>query len=235
MLDRLAQGFEIPTSLHRRRLARAPLTPLTSPGRAEVTPPPTAAAGEYEETLPLVPRRGPAASSRWIEELLGLGAHRRPQEPEPAKPIPVSEIVEAAVAAVRAEAERRGVTVAVERPPELLVNAAPGAAKVALANILDNAVKFSPTGGKVRIVVTAGREDVVHRRLRPPDRASRHRRWQGCSSASTGAKPRFRWTCQASALALRSRRHSSSRQGGRISVEARAERGATFSVHFSRA
>src|SRR5439155_2810789 len=39
------------------------------------------------------------------------------QEPEPAKPIAVSEIVEAAVAAVRPEAERRGVTVAVERPP----------------------------------------------------------------------------------------------------------------------
>src|SRR3989442_5146267 len=78
------------------------------------------------------------------------------QEPEPAKPIPVSEIVEAAVAAVRPEAEQRGVTVAVERPAELLVNAAPGAAKVALANILDNALKFSPTRGQGRIVVTAG-------------------------------------------------------------------------------
>src|SRR5439155_26576861 len=96
-----------------------------------------------------------------IEELLGLARIDARQEPEPAKPIAVSEIVEAAVAAVRPEAERRGVTVAVERPPELLVNAAPGAAKVALANILDNAVKFSPTGGQVRIVVTAGREEAV--------------------------------------------------------------------------
>src|SRR3989441_4808833 len=94
--------------------------------------------------------------SRMTDELLMLARLDAGGPPEPAKPIPVSEIVEAAVAAVRAEAERRGVTVAVERPPEPLVNAAPGAAKAALAHILDNPVKFSPTRGQARIVVTAG-------------------------------------------------------------------------------
>src|SRR2546425_11135993 len=157
MLDRLEQGFEI----QRRFTAdashelRSPLSRLRA--ELEVTLRRPRPAGEYEETLRSCLDEVQRVQSL-IEELLGPAPIAACREPEPAKPIPVSEIVEAAVAAVRAEAERRGVTVAVERPPELLVNAAPGAAKVALANILDNAVKFSPTGGKVRIVVTAGAE-----------------------------------------------------------------------------
>src|SRR5205809_7878861 len=153
-------GLRDPTSLHRRRLARAPLTLSRLRAELEVTLRRPRPAGEYEETLRSCLDEVQRVQSL-IEELLGLARIDARQEPEPAKPIPVSEIVEAAVAAVRPEAEQRGVTVAVERPAELLVNAAPGAAKVALANILDNAVKFSPTGGQVRIVVTAGREDVV--------------------------------------------------------------------------
>jgi signal transduction histidine kinase len=43
----------------------------------------------------------------------------------------------------------------------VLVNAAPIAAKVALANILDNAVKFSPAGGQVRIALTAVADGAV--------------------------------------------------------------------------
>src|SRR2546427_2509800 len=156
MLDRLEQGFEI----QRRFTAdashelRSPLSRLRA--ELEVTLRRPGPAGEYEGTVRWC-LAGVQRVQSLIEEPLGLARIDARQEPEPAKPIPVSEIVEAAVAAVRAEAERRGVTVAVERPPELLVNAAPGAAKVALANILDNAVKFSPTGGQVRIVVTAGR------------------------------------------------------------------------------
>jgi two-component system, OmpR family, sensor kinase len=43
----------------------------------------------------------------------------------------------------------------------VLVNAAPIAAKVALANILDNAVKFSPPGGQVRIAVTTVDDEAI--------------------------------------------------------------------------
>src|SRR5437763_44689 len=156
------------------------------------------------------------------------------QEPEPAKPIAVSEIVEAAVAAVRPEAERRGVTVAVERPPELLVNAAPGAAKVALANILDNAVKFSPTGGQVRIVVTAGREEAVIAvsdtgpGVSPQEVARLFERFYRGKASRPMDVPGF-------GLGLAISRALVERQGGRISVVARTEKGATFAVHLSRA
>jgi len=146
----------------------------------------------------------------------------------------VSEIVEAAVAAVRPEAERRGVTVAVERPPELLVNAAPGAAKVALANILDNAVKFSPTGGQVRIVVTAGREEAVIAvsdtgpGVSPQEVARLFERFYRGKASRSMDVPGF-------GLGLAISRALVERQGGRISVEARTEKGATFAVHLSRA
>jgi hypothetical protein len=43
----------------------------------------------------------------------------------------------------------------------VLVNAAPAAAKVALANILDNAVKFSPLGGQVRLTAAATEDEAV--------------------------------------------------------------------------
>src|SRR5436190_1192146 len=169
-----------------------------------------------------------------IEELLGLARIDARQEPEPAKPIAVSEIVEAAVAAVRPEAERRGVTVAVERPPELLVNAAPGAAKVALANILDNAVKFSPTGGQVRIVVTMGREEAVIAvsdtgpGVSPQEVARLFERFYRGKASHLMDVPGF-------GLGLAISRALVERQGGRISVVARTEKGATFAVHLSRA
>jgi len=233
MLDRLEQGFEI----QRRFTAdashelRSPLSRLRA--ELEVTLRRPRPAGEYEETLRSCLDEVQRVQSL-IEELLGLARIDARQEPEPAKPIPVSEIVEAAVAAVRAEAERRGVTVAVERPPELLVNAAPGAAKVALANILDNAVKFSPTGGKVRIVVTAGREDVVIAvsdtgpGVSPQEVARLFERFYRGKASLSMDVPGF-------GLGLAISQALVERQGGRISVEARTEKGATFSVHFSRA
>ena len=233
MLDRLERSFEV----QRRFTAdashelRSPLSRLRA--ELEVTLRRPRPPGEYEETLRSCLDEVQRVQGL-IEELLGLARIDARQEPEPAKPIAVSEIVEAAVAAVRPEAERRGVTVAVERPPELLVNAAPGAAKVALANILDNAVKFSPTGGQVRIVVTAGREEAVIAvsdtgpGVSPQEVARLFERFYRGKASRSMDVPGF-------GLGLAISRALVERQGGRISVEARTEKGATFAVHLSRA
>src|SRR5207247_426435 len=156
MLDRLERSFEA----QRRFTAdashelRSPLSRLRA--ELEVTLRRPRPAREYEETL-----RSCLDEVRrvqeLIEELLGLARIDARQEPEPAKPIAVSEIVEAAVAAGRPEAERRGGTVAVERPPELLVNAAPGAAKGGLANILDHAVECATTRDRDAVDRSRGR------------------------------------------------------------------------------
>src|SRR2546427_1155902 len=233
MLDRLERSFEV----QRRFTAdashevRSPLSRLRA--ELEVTLRRPRPPGEYEETLRSCLDEVQRVQGL-IEELLGLARIDARQEPEPAKPIAVSEIVEAAVAAVRPEAERRGVTVAVERPPELLVNAAPGAAKVALANILDNAVKFSPTGGQVRIVVTAGRGGGGIPALRPrtgrsPPEGARlfERFYRGKASRSMDV-PGF-------GLGLAISRAPVQRPGGRVSLEARTEKGEAWARHPSRA
>ena len=232
MLDRLERSFEV----QRRFTAdashelRSPLSRLRA--ELEVTLRRPRPAGEYEETLRSCLDEVQRVQGL-IEELLELARIDAPQEPEPAKPITVGEIVEAAVAAVRPEAERRGVLVAVERPPEVFVNAAPGAAKVALANILDNAVKFSPTGGAVRIVVTADQEEaVIAVSDTGPGVASEEaarlfeRFYRGKASRSMDM-PGF-------GLGLAISRTLVERQGGRISVEAATPKGATFSVHLPR-
>ena len=232
MLDRLERSFEV----QRRFTAdashelRSPLSRLRA--ELEVTLRRPRPAGEYEETLRSCLDEVQRVQGL-IEELLGLARIDARQEPEPAKPIAVSEIVEAAVAAVRPEAERRGVTVAVERSPELLVNAAPGAAKVALANILHNAVKFSPRGGQVTVAVTVSREEAV---IAVSDtgpgvgaeEVSRlfERFYRGNASRASDAA--------GVGLGLAISRTLVERQGGRISVEAPGEKGATFSIHLPR-
>jgi len=233
MLDRLERSFEV----QRRFTAdashelRSPLSRLRA--ELEVTLRRPRAAAEYEETLRSCLDEVQRVQ-RLTEELLELARIDALQEPGLAKPVAVREIVEEAVAAVRPEAARRGVAVGLERPPELFVNAAPAAAKVALANILDNAVKFSPTGGQVRIVVTAGREEAVIAvsdtgpGVSSDDAARLFERFYRGKASRSADVPGF-------GLGLAISRALVERQGGRISVEAPGQKGATFSVHLPRA
>ena len=168
------------------------------------------------------------------EELLELARIDAREESETAQPIVVSEIVDAAVSAVTREAERRGIIVTVECEPGLLVNAAPVAAKVALANILDNAVKFSPPGGEVKVAVVAGRAEgiITVADAGPgvsPEDAPRlfQRFFRGKASRATDVP--------GVGLGLAIARALIERQGGRVSVEPWVEKGATFTIYLPRA
>jgi two-component system, OmpR family, sensor kinase len=114
------------------------------------------------------------------------------------------------------------------------VHAAPVAAKVALANILDNAVKFSPSGGRVTIAVAAAPAEAIIAvsdtgpGVSPEDAGRLFQRFfRGKASRSTDAP--------GVGLGLAISRALVERQGGHISIDARAETGATFSVHLPRA
>src|SRR5262249_27031508 len=131
-------------------------------------------------------------------------------------------------------AEQQGVSMVAERHLDVLVNAAPIAAKVALANILDNAVKFSPAGGQVRIAVEAvdGEAGIAVSAARPGVApAGAERLFQpfsrGRASRSTGAA--------GVGLGLAISRVLIQRHGGRISLDPPDQRGAKFSVHLPRA
>ena len=233
MLARLEQSFEV----QRRFTAdashelRSPLSRLRA--ELEVTLRRPREPAEYEDAL----RSCLAEVERvqgLVAELLDLTRIDARQEPERVGPTAVSDIVEAAVAAIRPKAAQRGVVLAVESPPQLLVNAAPLSATAALANILDNAVKFSPTGGHVRVVVTAGREDAVIAVSDTGPGVSAEetarlfeRFYRGRAARSTDVP--------GVGLGLAISQALVERQGGRISVEAPTETGATFSVRLPRA
>lgn len=111
---------------------------------------------EYEEAL-----RSCLAEverlSRLAEELLTL-ARLEAGEPHeaPLEPVRLAPILDEAVTRLEPEARRREVKVLMDPPPtDLFVKFAPAAATLIVANVLDNAVKFSPPGARVRIQVTS--------------------------------------------------------------------------------
>ena len=229
MLGRLERSFEI----QRRFTAdashelRSPLSRLRA--ELEVTLRRPRPLSEYEETLRSC--LGEVQRVQGLtEELLELARIDARQEAEAARPVPVSEIVEAAVSAVTSEAERRGILVLVEDGPEMLVNAAPVAAKVALANIVDNAVKFSPSGGEVRLAIGAGNGEAVITvsdsgpGVSPDDVPRLFQRFYRGKASRASDVPGV-------GLGLAISRALIERQGGRISVETAGEKGATFIVH----
>jgi two-component system OmpR family sensor kinase len=155
MLGRIEQVFEA----QRRFTAdashelRSPLSRLRA--ELEVTLRRPRERLEYEEAL-----RSCLAEverlSRLAEELLTL-ARLEAGEPHeaPLEPVRLAPILDEAVARLEPEARRREVKVLMDPPADLSVKVAPAAATLVVANVLDNAVKFSPPGGWVRIQVTA--------------------------------------------------------------------------------
>jgi two-component system, OmpR family, sensor kinase len=233
MLGRLARSFE-----GQRRFTsdashelRTPLARLRAELEVMVRRPRTAA--EYQETLHSCLDEV-TRLQRLVEELLKLARLDAGQEPEPAEAVVVNDLIDAVVAAVTPEAERRGIVIAVERAPDVVVNVAPVAVEVGLANIVHNAVKFSPTGGVVRltVAVTPGEAVVSICDNGPgvaPDELPRlfQRFYRGKAARSADVA--------GVGLGLAIARALVETQGGRISVEAAPLKGALFSVHLPRA
>jgi two-component system, OmpR family, sensor kinase len=233
MLSRLERSFEV----ERRFTAdashelRSPISRLRA--ELEVTLRRPRAAAEYEETLRSCLDEVERVQAL-IEELLELARIDTHEEPERPAPVTVAEIVEAAVAAVRPLAERRSVIIAEACPPDVRVSAAPGAAKVALANVLDNAIKFSPKGGDVHIAIEVALNEVciavsdAGPGIPSEDVERLFERFYRGKTSRAGDVPGF-------GLGLAISRALVERQGGRISVEAAGPSGATFTVHLPRA
>ena len=95
-----------------------------------------------------------AAMNRLVDDL--LTARRLEQGSLPFRPVPASlrSFLEEVVALHRSAAEPKGVTIVIEEPvPDRRVRIDPDRLGQALGNLLQNAVKFTPHGGTVRVRV----------------------------------------------------------------------------------
>jgi two-component system OmpR family sensor kinase len=162
MLGRIEQGFEAQSrfTADASHELRSPLSRLRA--ELEVTLRRPRELAEYEEALRSCLGEVERLS-RLTEELLTL-AHLDAGEPREALPqaVPLGPILKEAVTRLAPEALRRDVRVVVDAAAELSVKVAPAAASLVVVNVLDNAVKFSAPGGRVRVgVSTEGRAAVV--------------------------------------------------------------------------
>jgi len=230
MLARVERGVET----QRRFTAdashelRSPLSRLRA--EIEVTLRRPRDAAEYEETfrscLEEVERL-----SQLTEELLTLAhldADERPGREAPA--IALLPIVDDAVRRLASQASRCAVSVLVDpsgAPPAVKVG--PTAVGLALTNILDNAVKFSPAGSEVRVgVSTDGAEALIvvsdnGPGVAPDELPRLFDRFHRGSAARESDAPGF-------GLGLAISRAVIERQGGSISVESTGVGGARFSI-----
>jgi len=96
-----------------------------------------------------------------VEELLTLARLDVDQQREPAEPILLNNVIEETVRRLEPVAQERNVDMVFEISPQVTARISQEAAGLVLANLLDNAVKFSLTGGQVRIRLTMGDGEAI--------------------------------------------------------------------------
>jgi signal transduction histidine kinase len=143
----------------------------------------------------------------------------------------VAEAVNEAVELYEDTAEDAGLTLTAQIPDGLSISADRDRLRQALANLVDNAIKYTPSGGRVEI--TADREsDAVALRIRDTGRGISEqdlpriwdRLYRGDQSRAT----------RGLGLGLSLVRAYVEAQGGKVSVESAADRGSTFTIRLPR-
>lgn len=110
-------------------------------------------------------RQNPSAASEWLEkmssqidvlhqltrELMDLALIESGQMPIKLIDIPVAELVTQVVALFEPQIERKQIAIENQVPPALCALADPGGVRRVLSNLLHNAIKFTPTNGRIAI------------------------------------------------------------------------------------
>jgi two-component system, OmpR family, sensor kinase len=230
MLDRVEHGVET----QRRFTAdashelRSPLSRLRA--EIEVTLRRPRDPAEYEETLRSCLEEVERLS-QLTEELLTLAHLDAEGTPgREAAAIPLLPIVEDAVRRMGPEAQRCAIRLRAEpRGSPIAVRVGPTAVGLALTNILDNAVKFSPAGREVRVGISAeGKEALIVVTDQGPGLAQDELprifdRFHRGEAARASEAPGF-------GLGLAISRAVIERQGGTISAHSGSSGGARFSI-----
>ena len=104
-----------------------------------------------------------------IDRLLALARIEQLQRPEDSRPLALLELARETVAGRQPELEAHGLRVTITGEPAAATRGDPFLLRQALANLLDNAIAFSPDGGEIEIAVrSAGATQVVEVRDHGP-------------------------------------------------------------------
>ena len=126
-------------------------TPLTAiKGQVEVTLSKQRSAGAYHEVLQAV-NEEVDRMIRLVGSLLTLARADAGQIPPAVEPVDLAELVAGAVEQVRPLAGERGVELSVASGPAVTLQADEGLLLQLLLNLLDNAVKYTPSGGRATV------------------------------------------------------------------------------------
>jgi two-component system phosphate regulon sensor histidine kinase PhoR len=102
------------------------------------------------------------ALTQMVQELLELSRIESGQAPMRLIPTPVADVVFPPVERLRPQAERAGLGITIDLPPDLPpVLADAERAQQVLTNLVHNAIKFTPSGGQVTLSVQPVGEEVV--------------------------------------------------------------------------
>jgi len=167
------------------------------------------------------------ALTQMVQELLELSRIESGQVPLRLAPVAVADVVSPPVERLRPQAERAGLSLHVDLPPDLPpVLADADRAQQVVTNLVHNAIKFTPPGGQVTTSAAAGGDEVIIA-VRdtgigiPADDLPRiFERFYKADRARSGG---------GTGLGLAIARHIVQGHGGRIWVESVEGRGSTFS------
>ena len=90
-------------------------------------------------------------ATRLVEQLLSMARHESAAEPSPAAPVDLADVLRQALSENLTQANAKSITLDMDGAPEAVINGHRDALVLLARNLLDNAIKHSPEGGRIRL------------------------------------------------------------------------------------
>lgn len=90
-------------------------------------------------------------ATRLVEQMLSMARHESASEPTPATPVDLADVLRQALSETLAQANAKAIAIDMEGASEASVQGHRDALTLLARNLLDNAIKHSPEGGRIRL------------------------------------------------------------------------------------
>ena len=90
-------------------------------------------------------------ATRLVEQMLSMARHESASEPTPATPVDLADVLRQALSETLAQANAKAIAIDMEGASEARVQGHRDALTLLARNLLDNAIKHSPEGGRIRL------------------------------------------------------------------------------------